>query len=75
VYIRPKVVGPFPKPCARGSYVHRAAFFYSRIFLQNNVSTRHYSSSYLGSVKHIHNINMKVPLKPKDIIVSSMEDL
>jgi hypothetical protein len=27
VYIRPKVVGPFPGPCTSGSYVHRAAFF------------------------------------------------
>jgi hypothetical protein len=27
VYIRPKVVGPFPGPCANGSYVHRAALF------------------------------------------------
>jgi hypothetical protein len=26
-YIRPKVVGPFPGPCASGSYVHRAALF------------------------------------------------
>jgi hypothetical protein len=25
LYIRPKVVGPFPGPCASGSYVHRAA--------------------------------------------------
>jgi hypothetical protein len=25
VYIRPKVVGPFPGPCADGSYVHRSA--------------------------------------------------
>jgi hypothetical protein len=24
-YIRHKVVGPFPKPCTSGSYVHRAA--------------------------------------------------
>jgi hypothetical protein len=24
-YIRPKVVGPFPGPCANGSYMHRAA--------------------------------------------------
>jgi hypothetical protein len=75
MYIRPKLIGLFPRPYARGSYVHRIAFFYSRKVLQNNVSTGHYSSSYLGSVKHIHNINMKVPLKPKDIIVSSVEDL
>jgi hypothetical protein len=25
VYIRPKVVGPFPGPCTSGSYMHRAA--------------------------------------------------
>jgi hypothetical protein len=24
-YIKPNVVGPFPRPCASGSYVHRAA--------------------------------------------------
>jgi hypothetical protein len=30
-YIRPKVVEPFPRPCARGSYVHRAAFFFDVI--------------------------------------------
>jgi hypothetical protein len=24
-YIRPKVVGPFPRPCASKSYMHRAA--------------------------------------------------
>jgi hypothetical protein len=22
VYIRPKVIGPSPEPCARGSYMH-----------------------------------------------------
>jgi hypothetical protein len=27
VYIRPKVVGPFPGPCASGSNMHRAALF------------------------------------------------
>jgi hypothetical protein len=27
MYIRPKVVGHFPRPCASGSYVHRAALF------------------------------------------------
>jgi hypothetical protein len=27
VYIIPKVVGPFPGPCASGSYVHWAALF------------------------------------------------
>jgi hypothetical protein len=27
LYTRPKVVGPFPGPCASGSYVHRAALF------------------------------------------------
>jgi hypothetical protein len=27
VYIRPKVVRPFPGDCASGSYVHQAAFF------------------------------------------------
>jgi hypothetical protein len=26
-YIRTKVVGPFPRPCTSGSYVHRAALF------------------------------------------------
>jgi hypothetical protein len=26
-YIRAKVVGPFPEPCASGNYVHRAALF------------------------------------------------
>jgi hypothetical protein len=26
-YIRPKVVGPFPRPCASGSYMHRAVLF------------------------------------------------
>jgi hypothetical protein len=30
-YIRPKVVELFPRPCARGSYVHRAAFFFDVI--------------------------------------------
>jgi hypothetical protein len=25
VYIRPKVIGPFPRPCTSRSYVHRAA--------------------------------------------------
>jgi hypothetical protein len=49
MYIRPKLVGLFPRPYARGSYVHRIAFFYSRKVLQNNVSTGHYSSSYLGN--------------------------
>jgi hypothetical protein len=29
VYIRPKVVGPFSEPYASGSYVHRAALFYT----------------------------------------------
>ncbi len=28
-YIRPKLVSPFPGPCASGSYVHRAALFSS----------------------------------------------
>jgi hypothetical protein len=27
LYIRPKVVRPFPIPCASGSYVHRAALY------------------------------------------------
>jgi hypothetical protein len=27
-YIRSKVVGPFPGPCASGSYVHQTALFY-----------------------------------------------
>jgi hypothetical protein len=31
--------------------------------------------TYFGSIKHIHDINMKISLKPKNIIVSSMEDL
>jgi hypothetical protein len=26
-YMRPKVAGPFPGPCASGSYVHRAALY------------------------------------------------
>jgi hypothetical protein len=26
-YIRPKVVGPFPIPCARESYMYRAALY------------------------------------------------
>jgi hypothetical protein len=26
-YIRPKLVGPYPEPCASGSYVYRAALF------------------------------------------------
>jgi hypothetical protein len=40
VYRRPKVIGPFPGPCASGSYVHRAAFFLSHyiafLCLQNS---------------------------------------
>jgi hypothetical protein len=32
-YIRPKMVGPLPGPCASGSYVHQAAlFFKSHLF-------------------------------------------
>jgi hypothetical protein len=27
MYIRPKVIGPFPGPCVSGSYMHRAALF------------------------------------------------
>jgi hypothetical protein len=27
VYIRPKVAGPFPRPCASRSYMHRAALY------------------------------------------------
>jgi hypothetical protein len=27
-YMRPKVVRPFPGPCASGSYVHRATFLF-----------------------------------------------
>jgi hypothetical protein len=27
VYIRPKVLGPFPRSCTRGSYVHRIALY------------------------------------------------
>jgi hypothetical protein len=26
-YIRPKVIRSFPRPCASGSYMHRAALF------------------------------------------------
>jgi hypothetical protein len=32
-YIRPKVVGPFPGPCASGSYVHWAALFFYVILI------------------------------------------
>jgi hypothetical protein len=28
VYIRPKVVRPFPRPCGSGSYVQRAAIYF-----------------------------------------------
>jgi hypothetical protein len=29
MYIRPKVVGPFPVPCVSKSYVHGAALYYT----------------------------------------------
>jgi hypothetical protein len=27
-YIRPKVIGTFPRPCTSGSYVHQATLFF-----------------------------------------------
>jgi hypothetical protein len=35
-YIGPKVVGPFPGPCTRWSYMHRAAFFYACEISENS---------------------------------------
>jgi hypothetical protein len=33
-YIRSKIVGPFPRSCTSGSYVHRAALYYCNLFVQ-----------------------------------------
>jgi hypothetical protein len=38
-YIRPKVVGPFPGPCASGSYVHRDALF---LEMAHHVGLQHF---------------------------------
>jgi hypothetical protein len=45
VYIRPKVVRPFPEPCASWSYVHRAALFLLHLFSQD------IHNNSLGTVK------------------------
>jgi hypothetical protein len=52
--------------CYIQKYLHNRLNVWARIY---------YTGTYLGSIKHIHNINMKISLKPKNIIVSSMEDL
>ena len=51
-------------------YVHRL-----HKYLQNPTKPTRNSGTYFGSIKHIHDINMKISLKPKNIVVSSVEDL
>jgi hypothetical protein len=49
-YIRPKVVGPFPGPCASGSYVHRATLYWM-IKLSYSFLITHISPCFLDTLK------------------------
>jgi hypothetical protein len=53
VYIRSKVVGPFPGPCASRSYVHRAALFsLSPYDMATNSITKAFSKKAMHKYLH-----------------------